>query len=238
MLKFLKDYILLILMLFGFIGFFVALSMQMNISRDIVPDEKPDPNTPVSVIIPSSSEELSQEQNNPVTSPVAVPPPIEGKIVENLNKPQTLRKEGLQIIKAGGAVIDIETEIAVTMFETSTGMMHRETVPQGTGMLFLFDENVERSFWMKDTKVSLDIIFIDLEGKVTKIHPMAEPQNLSGISSEGLAFAVLEIGGGEAQRLGVAVGDVIQNVSLAQSQAAFKQKPPESAEGEDIPPLE
>ena len=78
------------------------------------------------------------------------------------------------------------------------GLMFRNVILPGTGMLFLFDDVRERTFWMKNTWVPLDIIFIREDGVIQNIHYNAEPNSLERIHSEGEVQHVLEIAGGRS----------------------------------------
>lgn len=102
-------------------------------------------------------------------------------------------------------------EMAVTPDQQQQGLMHREILPEEEGMLFVFGAVTKRSFWMKDTLIPLDIIFLDQDGKINHIHHMAEPQNTTPITSSRPSKAVLEINGGLANRLGIEKGDMVQH---------------------------
>jgi len=82
-------------------------------------------------------------------------------------------------------------------------------MPAKTGMLFVFEEEAPRSFWMKNTLIPLDMIFIKRNGEILNIHQNAIPQDLTSIHSKGSAYAVLELNGGEAEQLGLAAGDKV-----------------------------
>ncbi len=102
-----------------------------------------------------------------------------------------------------------DVEIADTLEEQSRGMMYRETVPEMTGMLFEFAEPKVATIWMKNTAVSLDILFIRSNGKILKIEHSATPYSLRSASSEAPIAAVLELGAGQALELGIKPGDSI-----------------------------
>lgn len=97
-------------------------------------------------------------------------------------------------------------EFADTESKIQYGMMYRKTVDPQTGMLFLFDDSDWRSFYMKNTYVPLDIIFIDANHKVVSIQKNAEPLNLKSLPSEGPAQYVFEILGGLSDQLGIDKG--------------------------------
>lgn len=101
-------------------------------------------------------------------------------------------------------------EVAATPAAQQTGMMFRTTVPPGTGMLFPLDPPRPAAFWMHNTFVALDIIFIGTDGRVRNIAANATPMSLELRQSEGPVAAVLELAGGEAARIGLRPGDRVR----------------------------
>jgi uncharacterized protein len=97
-------------------------------------------------------------------------------------------------------------EVADTDPKRARGLMFRKELPDGQGMLFLFDEEGEHSFWMKDTLIPLDLIFVDSSGRVTGIVAGARPLSLE-LRSGGPSRMVLEVPGGWAAARGVRAGD-------------------------------
>jgi uncharacterized protein len=89
------------------------------------------------------------------------------------------------------------------------GLMDVRQLPPGQGMLFLFASPQEVAFWMKDTYLSLDLVFIAEDGTVVNVAPDARPLSLRPIESEGPVVAVLEIRAGSARRIGLKAGDRI-----------------------------
>lgn len=146
-------------------------------------------------------------QSEETSSAVKIPPPLENGVVPQYQEPQKLEKASIQVLTAQGQTHNFQVELARTSNEHRVGMMFRNIVPENTGMLFLFEKEAERHFWMRNTWVSLDLIFIRNDGVIRHIHKNAQPRSLEQLGSNGLASAVLEIGGGEAQRLGLNVGD-------------------------------
>lgn len=140
---------------------------------------------------------------------VKIPPPLEHIPEPYTNKPQQLPLANIQILTSSGDTYDFSVELAKTAEEKRVGMMYRKSVPEKSGMIFLFDDEVHRSFWMKDTHVSLDILFIRGDGVIMHIHEKAQPFSLAPIPSVHPATAVLEIGGGQSRALGLSVGDRI-----------------------------
>jgi len=112
----------------------------------------------------------------------------------------------LEIATKNGVVV-FNVELAVTPEEHAKGLMYRKEVPQGYGMLFDFGHDQELSFWMKNTYVSLDMIFIRGDGRILRIAENTEPLSTRIVPSEGPARAVLEVVAGTARKLGIAPGD-------------------------------
>lgn len=108
-----------------------------------------------------------------------------------------------------GAIYEFEVELALDQATQEKGLMNREFMPKKRGMLFVFDNARKRSFWMKNTLIPLDIIFIAKDGEIEHIHSMAKPLDLSLITSGKPCVAVLEINGGIADQLGIKAGDKI-----------------------------
>lgn len=140
--------------------------------------------------------------------PVKIPPPI---AIIPQGSPQSLEKDSIKISTAEGKTHSFIVELAKTREEQKIGMMYRMQSEPMTGMLFLFDNVKERSFWMKNTFIPLDIIFIQKDGFIAHIHENAEPHNLKGVKSGKPVAAVLEIAGGEASNLGINVGDRVSH---------------------------
>lgn len=104
-----------------------------------------------------------------------------------------------------------DVELAVTPEQRRQGLMYRKSLADDAGMLFLFDRAEERAFWMKDTFVSLDILFLDGDGRVLSIAEAAVPQSEALIPSGVPAQAVLEVVAGTTDRLGIDGGTVIEH---------------------------
>ncbi len=125
--------------------------------------------------------------------------------------PQQLETTQIEILKGDGETLTYSVEVAITPEQITRGLMFRRELPKNHGMLFLFEEVAPRNFWMKNTLIPLDIIFIKPTGDILHIHPMAKPHDLSQISSLGPVKAVLEINGGEATENGIFIGDVVKH---------------------------
>ncbi len=108
---------------------------------------------------------------------------------------------------ASGARHAFKVELAITPEQQMRGLMYRESLPAGAGMLFLYDTPTNASFWMRNTLIPLDIIFIGADGRIVNIHANARPLDETQIPSKGPVTGVLEINGGLAGRLGIRAGD-------------------------------
>jgi uncharacterized membrane protein (UPF0127 family) len=117
-------------------------------------------------------------------------------------------KEPLDIISKNG-VHKFQVEMAVTDAERAQGLMYRKELPEGQGMLFDFRKEQELSFWMKNTYISLDMIFILADGRILRIAENTTPMSEALVPSRGAARAVLEVIGGTARKLGIAPGDQV-----------------------------
>ena len=100
-------------------------------------------------------------------------------------------------------------EVARTETEQEKGLMKRDSMPQDHGMIFVFPDEQMRSFWMKNTRFPLDILFLDSRGKVVSIHPM-RAYDESNTSSDLPAQYAVELNKGQAESSGVKVGDVLE----------------------------
>ena len=112
-------------------------------------------------------------------------------------------------------------ELADTADERSRGLMHRQTLPRGAGMLFVYDEPQRAVFWMKNTLIPLDMIFVDRTGRVSHVHGNAIPGDLSPIDGGAKVFAVLEINGGLAERYGIGVGSQMRHRVFSEGPAVW-----------------
>lgn len=122
--------------------------------------------------------------------------------------------EKLVIVTAKGDKRAFDVEIARKPEEQAYGLMNRTSMPKDHGMLFIFNGEAERSFWMKNTLIPLDMLFIRSDGVIHRIHGSAIPNDLTPIFSQGPAVAVLEINGGRAADLGIKAGDRVIHKSF------------------------
>jgi uncharacterized membrane protein (UPF0127 family) len=134
--------------------------------------------------------------------------------VENTrsSNPDQFTKEGeLDFLNAQGDIISsIEIEIADDDLQTQRGLMYRRSMKQNRGMLFIFPDEEERSFWMKNTLISLDILYVNADKEIVSISENAPTKSEQSIWSEAPAKYVVEVNAGYVAQYGIAVGDKIQ----------------------------
>lgn len=124
----------------------------------------------------------------------------------------SFKKEGeLQLKKAANdsIIAELDIEIADNEFETQTGLMYRETMKPNHGMLFIFPDSRPRSFYMKNTRIPLDLIYLNSEKKVVSFQENAKPFDESSLPSNAAAKYVLEVNAGLAKQWQLEVGDTM-----------------------------
>ena len=107
-------------------------------------------------------------------------------------------------------------EIANTSATREHGLMERDSMPADHGMIFVFKKPDELNFWMKNTRIPLDILYLDEHGKVVSIHQM-KPYDRTGVPSDGLSKFAIELNVGRASQVGAKVGDVLEIPSNARN---------------------
>lgn len=123
----------------------------------------------------------------------------------------TFTKESeLHILKASDSTkIVLDIEIADTDFDIQTGLMYRNSMKNNQGMLFVFEDETERFFYMKNTKIPLDLIFINAEKEIVSFQKNAMPFDESSLPSNAPAQYVLEVNAGLVDSWGITVGDLV-----------------------------
>ena len=111
------------------------------------------------------------------------------------------------IVNANGRSIPVEE--ALTPKQRVQGLMYRDQLAIGTGMWFVFEDDKERSFWMRNTRIPLDIIYVASTGKIVRIIQRTVPYSERGLPSGAPARYVLEVNGGEAAKLGLVTGGFV-----------------------------
>ena len=121
---------------------------------------------------------------------------------------------------AGEQTLEIASKTGVHIFsvevvdndaDRAKGLMYRKELPEGRGMLFDFHRDQEVSFWMQNTYIPLDMIFIRGDGQILRIEENTVPLSTRMIPSRGAVRAVLEVIGGTSRKLGIAPGDRVSS---------------------------
>ena|SRR5438045_3594571 len=107
----------------------------------------------------------------------------------------------------GGKAFTIE--VADTESTREYGLMRRDSMPDTHGMIFVFPEEKERGFWMKDTRFPLDIVYLTAGGKVVSVKQM-KPYDRTTVPSDGPAMYAIELNKGTAEKLGIKAGATIE----------------------------
>ena len=123
-------------------------------------------------------------------------------------KTKKLPVKVLTITKADGSTISVKAEIARSEEERNHGFMERKVIPDGTGMLFIFDRDQILSFWMKNTPHPLSIAYLDSKGKIRNIYDMT-PFSLTPIVSTVSVRYALEVPQGWFEKAGIKTGDTV-----------------------------
>ncbi|MCU0701511.1 MAG: DUF192 domain-containing protein [Myxococcaceae bacterium] len=145
----------------------------------------------------------------PVPTPVvpSAPPPSRQTDVtaEDYRMPR-LPAGRVTVAATQGKKVSFDVEVAATRDSRTRGLMWRYALPETAGMLFIFPREQPLSFWMRNTLIPLDMLFIDAKGKVVSIVENAEPRTLSSRPSTGPATYVLEVPGGTCAKKGLKAG--------------------------------
>ncbi|MBM3594371.1 MAG: DUF192 domain-containing protein [Alphaproteobacteria bacterium] len=114
-------------------------------------------------------------------------------------------------VRSGGREIPFDVDLALNDIQRQRGLMFREKMGAYEGMLFDFQVEQPVSFWMKNTLIPLDMIFIAADGTIRHVHANAVPKSTDTIPSVHPVRGVLEINGGTARLLGIKPGDVVRH---------------------------
>lgn len=113
----------------------------------------------------------------------------------------------LVIATAAGEALRFDIEVARTPAQRSQGLMFRTAMAPDAGMLFIYDPPKQMAMWMRNTILSLDMLFIAADGRIARIVANTTPMSEATIESPGPVSAVLELVAGSAKRLGIRPGD-------------------------------
>ena len=120
-----------------------------------------------------------------------------------------LQTTTITIKKADGSTAYVKAEIARKEEERNFGFMERKVIPDGTGMIFIFEQDQILSFWMKNTPHPLSIAYIDSKGKIRNIYDMT-PYSLANITSTSSVRYALEVPQGWFKKQGIKEGDFVK----------------------------
>ncbi|MEM6681347.1 MAG: DUF192 domain-containing protein [Pseudomonadota bacterium] len=126
-----------------------------------------------------------------------------------LGQAQRLSTQPLMIRTRDGRQHFFTVEVADDPNEQRTGLMFRTELAEKHGMIFLYDAPRQLGMWMKNTLLSLDMIFLDRKGQILNIYEGAEPGSLSSIRSRGKGVGVIELAAGQARAAGLNTGDQV-----------------------------
>jgi uncharacterized membrane protein (UPF0127 family) len=129
-------------------------------------------------------------------------------------QPVTFPKDTVTIETAAGAKHSFTVELATSPAQVAQGLMFRRQMAADAGMLFLFERTDPATFWMKNTYIPLDMIFIGTDGRILNIAERTIPLTETPVNAVGPTRAVLEVNGGTASRLGLKPGDRVRHSAL------------------------
>lgn len=117
-------------------------------------------------------------------------------------------------VETAEAVHEFTVDIASTPDQMERGLMWRDTLGASAGMLFIYDPVRPASMWMRNTQISLDILYLDEDGEVVKLIAHAQPGSLRSLGSSFAVAGVLELAGGRALELGIRPGSVVRHAAF------------------------
>ena len=136
-------------------------------------------------------------------------------------------REDAVTLRGDGDQARFRVELADEEAERARGLMNRDDLARGAGMLFVYPEPQRVAFWMKNTRIPLDMIFLDAAGTVQKVHHEAVPHDETPIFGGAGIQSVLEINGGLAHRIGIEAGWQLRHPAIDQDRAAWPCAPAE-----------
>jgi uncharacterized membrane protein (UPF0127 family) len=140
------------------------------------------------------------------------PPAVRRKVMDVIAQDDvrpSLPRARVLLKDAQGGVHRVEVEVAATPESRTRGLMWRKELPDGQGMLFVFPEDEVQSFWMRNTLIPLDMLFIDSTGRIVGIIERAQPRTLTSRSVGLPGRYVLEVPGGWCQSKGIQSGGTV-----------------------------
>ncbi|MEP7146315.1 MAG: DUF192 domain-containing protein [bacterium] len=131
--------------------------------------------------------------------------------IKNIREPQFSKEGELEFLSKDGKneIRKIDVELADNDNERMQGLMYRKSMDDGKGMLFIFQSEEPQSFWMKNTVIPLDIIYVNARKEIVKIFKNTTPFSETSLPSGKAATYVVEVAGGFSDRFGIKEGDLI-----------------------------
>lgn len=123
---------------------------------------------------------------------------------------EPLKVQNITIRTASGNSLMFMVEVADTPESMETGLMFRDHLDENRGMLFIYPEDQDSAMWMKNTRIPLDMLFIQANGTISHIHEGALPFDETPIPSGGPVKATLELKGGVVKKMGIVEGDRVE----------------------------
>lgn len=141
---------------------------------------------------------------------LSCPSPNGGAAAKADATPSPRREEARVVIETPSGEVAFRVELAVTPNERMRGLMFRDHLDEDAGMLFIFERMQRLRFWMKNTRIPLDMLFIDEAGEIVGIVENAEPLSLESRGVSLPSRYVLEVNGGTCRRLGIRPGQRVR----------------------------
>jgi len=142
----------------------------------------------------------------------------------SIDAPQAMLPTEMISIDTSAGAHALQVEIAADRESQARGLMYRRQMEPNAGMLFDLHQSAPISFWMKNTYLPLDMVFIRADGTVSSVEPNAIPLSTASIPSQEPVRAVLELNGGRARQLGIKPGDHVHS-AIFNNQAAAAARP-------------
>lgn len=165
-----------------------------------------------------------QADPRPVPAAPAPPPPRPDVTAKDYAGPP-MPRASVRWVDAFGEPLEVKVEVAATFAARERGLMWRKELPEGEGMLFVFGETAEHNFWMKNTLIPLDLVFLGPEASVVGVVENTEPQSLVPRGVGKPSAYVLEVPGGWCARHGLRAGAKLQLDGLAEIRAEKDPRP-------------
>lgn len=134
---------------------------------------------------------------------------------------ESMCEQGVLDIRSTTSTVRFSVEVADTVDARAVGLMNRPTLGRFAGMLFVYPDERAVSFWMRNTLIPLDMIFVDAQGMVQNIHENAVPLSEETIYGGDEIQFVFEINGGMARALGIIVGSEVRHPSISGSEVIW-----------------